>query len=242
MDSVRELVVLTVLARESMSLAQHMDGIAEQLNRLDPNSNIDTKQTRLWAERASFEVGTGFRHLYRQATISLWTTYEIAINDFVQEWLETVGGLAFRTSDQAHKWAIKIPINEAMDWVETKDRYEIAGEIADELRNQLSVNRGSSPEKFMKLLKAVGIEFSFDDKTRDSIRELWAFRNVFVHRGQFADDRFLHDFPGVDYELDDEVVVDTDRFTRFHHAVVDHVASIGDEAERVAREIDSEND
>jgi hypothetical protein len=59
-----------------------------------------------------------------------------------------------------------------------------------------------------------------------------------VHRGRKADERFIGQYPGNDLTIGDEVIVDNEQFIRFHHAAVDHIAMIGDEAERVLRKME----
>jgi hypothetical protein len=239
LEGTKELNEVTALARDSIHLMRFLPNLVRLVEQVEPEqaANLDREKIAGILDRVKREVDSGFRHLFQQATISLWSLYEVALDRFIVGWIDEVGSAAFGDSDQVKKWTIRIPVTEAMDWWSEKDRVEFAEEVAAELRRNTGLTSGGNPKGFENLLELVSIKPPRDPDRRRTIRELWAVRNLFVHRGRKADARFLQQYPGGDFSLGDEVSVDHMKFIRFHHATVDEVATVGDEAERVFQEI-----
>jgi hypothetical protein len=234
LETTKELNEVTGLSRDAIGLAKALPPIFDAVNLATGTMLLDPDQAKRIAERASREADTGFQHLFQQATISLWSAYEIAIDAFAVEWLLDAGGSVIDTP-RAKKLHVQIPITDALDWWERSEKRDFAREVIDAIKRDVNLSSGGNPAGFNKLLNAIGINFGFPDHS--TIRVLWSYRNLFVHRGRKADRRFLAQYPGNDVSLDDEVTVDSDKYIRFHHAVVDHIAMIGDEAERVLAEL-----
>lgn len=235
----KELSEVRGLARTSIGLTRFLPTIVSMVEEMNPEEakNLDVEKIEWTLAMAKQEVESGFPHLFRQAAISLWSLYEVAITRFAVAWVEEAGTAGFSDDNRIRKWSISIPITEAMDWWAEKERSDFAEEVVGEIRRNVGFGSGGNPQGFEQLLEVLGLSPPRDSDRRRAIREAWSIRNLFVHRGHRADQRFLDQYPGDEYGLGDEVSVDNRRFIRFHNALIDEVAVLGDEADRAFKEI-----
>jgi hypothetical protein len=56
---------------------------------------------------------------------------------------------------------IQIPITEALDWWDEREKRDLAREIIDTIKSKVNLSSGGNPDGFKKLLNAVGIDFRF---------------------------------------------------------------------------------
>ena len=133
------------------------------------------------AKFAIAQIRAGFPVLYSHAIVAIWSAIETFIEDFVVNSL--VENQSHLQKDAFQKIRILLSEYELLDPVE-RMRY-----MVNELGRQTNAELKRGIKRFEPLLEAVDLGGPITEDMRRTCYELWAVRNLIVHRCSIADRR-----------------------------------------------------
>lgn len=159
------------------------------------------------AKRAEMQIREGIPHLYRYATVWLWTIFEASIDDFC---------VAFLLEDE--RWRT---IQALADVKGSLLEFAVASEesrvillleaVKQHVRAPLKVGVG----RFEEVLKLIGLGGGVHEDVRKVILEFIETRNVLLHRQGFADRDFVERCPWLGLRIGAQVVVSRWKYRAF---------------------------
>lgn len=170
------------------------------------------------AEAAQREVDKGFPLLLAQATISLWSSLEFLIKDFLLTWLANDPTAIEAQAVQK----TKIPLSQ-YEKMSSQERYHY---IVDTLERDVQAPLKQGVSRFEELLKVFDLNGPVSDNVRRTLFELSNVRNVLVHRRGVADRRLTEACPWLNLSIGDSVVVTYSMFKDYSRTVVDYALAV----------------
>lgn len=164
---------------------------------------------------AKIEVDEGFPTLHRQVALSLWSSLEWLISNFLANWLANEPK-AFRIEDVRK---VKVSIADYEEFSGMDKYYYLLSEIERETKS----GRGHGVDRFESTLQVFGLSGSVPKTIKRDLFEFGHVRNVLVHRNGVADARFVQACPWLALSAGQAVTVDQARLMRYIHAAQGYV-------------------
>jgi hypothetical protein len=211
--------------------AQRLDELSAEVRRLNEECRrrIGPELAHLWEDKedpeaderireasrlAKIEVDEGFPTLHRQVALSVWSSLEWLISDFLANWL--ANDPKTLTIEGVRK--IKVSIAELENLSGMEKYYYLLSEIERDAKSGLK----QGVDRFESTLQVFGLSGSAPETKRD-LFEFGHVRNVLVHRNGVADARFVQACPWLALSAGQAVTVDEARLIRYIHAAQDYV-------------------
>ena len=238
---------LSRIAKESQiidelkaDLRRANEEIRKQLNEGCPQ-RVDPELDRLWKDKedqeaaefaeaderireasrlAKIEVDEGFPTLHRQVALSLWSSLEWLISDFLANWLANEPK---SLSIEAVK-KVKVSIAELETLSGMEKYYYLVSEIERDTKSGLR----QGVDRFESTLQVFGLSGSVPETIKKDLFEFGHVRNVLVHRNGVADPRFVKACHWLELSAGQAVTVDEARLIRYIHAAQDYVKLLCD--------------
>jgi hypothetical protein len=163
------------------------------------------------AQLAEREVNKGFPLLYGQATISLWSSLEYLVKDFLVCWL--INEPTALQAEGIRK--IKIPLT-LYDTMTKEERYYFIIETL-ERETQAVFKQGVS--RFESLLDVFSLGGAVENELQKTLFELSNVRNVLVHRRGIADRRLIEACPWLGLRTGDPMIIAASSFHRYASSI-----------------------
>lgn len=136
-----------------------------------------------FAER---EQAAGFPRVLTHSAIAIWSAIEVLVDDLA-------GASLIHNPDAfVHRNWEKVGVPAALFG---KSREFASPAIVKAAKDKRAVSLAPGIAPYLDLLELVGLPTSLADECRNGLFELRTFRNVHVHRGGIADERFCTDPP-----------------------------------------------
>ncbi len=190
--------------------------------------NLTSEQARTlqaaWerAESARIEIANDHPQLNAQALISM----NSALDALVEEWTPQLRSMrarwladtAMKEADEANPDAALLLSPELRDSLEQT----IQSFVADKL-GKIAQLGGAGTKRYETLLRPEGLGAPADRPIPDdmdaALTELWALRNVLIHKAGRVDEKALEQAPSLSYEKDQFVRISGDDYRRFSAAI-----------------------
>lgn len=218
----REITDVLHLARKGIVMVSELPKEIEWLMAVDnllPNDDAEepSKEEKVehleaakrQADLANHEVERDFPLLHAQAVISLWTSLEALIKNFLAAWIENDSNA--RKTEALRKLKITLWEYEGMDAVE-RNLYTI-----DLLAREVSAPLKHGVSRFETLLDVFGLGGVVDEEVRKAMFEMSQVRNVLVHKRGLADRRLVEACPWLGRSIGEPVVVSHTNFASYFH-------------------------
>lgn len=176
------------------------------------------KNAEYIAKFAKEQVDSGFPILYANAVIAMWTSLETLIEDILYH--QFINNPKYLKSEII--LYIKIPLVE----FEELDKDERLRFIINELARQTKSDLKHGIARFEVLLEVVALGGPVTDELRKDIFELWAVRNLLVHRFGAVDRRFKNLCPWITVGNGEQFKINMDLYFRYHKAIADYAIEI----------------
>lgn len=149
-----------------------------------PTEELEGRRQRAQerAEFASTQIASGFPVLFGHATVALWSALETLVDDIVVASLKA--NHKYLARDAFAK--IRIPLSE-YERLDNDDRMRY---LVTELARSSNSDLRKGITRFEVLLESVDMGGAVSDGDRQTCFELWAVRNLLVHRSGITDRRF----------------------------------------------------
>jgi hypothetical protein len=144
---------------------------------------------------ATSEVERGFPLLHAHATVALWGSLEVAIDDLVVSWLLNVPG----AMSEGKLGQVRLRVAE----IEGLDSEALARVVLTQAQGA----GGSGSTKLEGVLDLVGLSGEVPEVVRKLLFEMHNVRNLLVHRAGVADARFVAACPWLEKEPGDHISV-----------------------------------
>ncbi|SRR6266550_2572306 len=169
---------------------------------------------------AKIEVDEGFPTLHRQVALSLWSSLEWLISDFLANWLANEPK---SLSIEAVK-KVKVSIAELETLSGVEKYYYLVSEIERDTKSGLR----QGVDRFESTLQVFGLSGSVPESVKRDLFEFGHVRNVLVHRNGVADPRFVKACHWLELSAGQAVTVDQARLMRYIHAAQGYVTLLVD--------------
>ncbi len=221
LDEAHRLLQVTVKAISSM---QGMGRLVEVLDKGPQRVAQAQELERLAME----EVKNGFPLLYAHSVVAVWSALEAAIPQFCADWLMCFPQLL------ENKPFAKVSIQASSVLIADK-RILVEG-IIQTLQQITQAPLKVGVGRFDVLLDAVGISVPTEEERRRTLFELSKVRNVIVHQGGKADNKFISECPWVNATLGQRVPIGPERYRSYMIAARSYAADVVVQARQVAQE------
>jgi hypothetical protein len=181
---------------------------------IEGQRNIDLEQLKKEAEFAQLELDRGFPLLYAHTVVGLWGALEVLVEDFAVSWLRDHPELL--RQEQISKVKISLGEYESLP-AEERVRYLVV-----QLQREMKADIRTGISSFESLLSVLNLSGPVDDATRRNLFEMHNTRNVIVHRGAVADQRFVSACAWKELDVGDDVRVSKEDYVRFREALIDY--------------------
>lgn len=158
------------------------------------------------------------RVLLVEATIMLWGSLEIAIEDFLVAWYKH--NPTTLVDHRVSQVKVSIPEFEAMS-ADERGLY-----LINQLKQKLSAAEKASVNRFESLLGAFGLSGSVDEDARRVLLELGHVRNILVHRAGLADNRLTKACSWLGLSDGDLVPLSREQYMRYASAADQYLAAV----------------
>lgn len=175
-------------------------------------------RAEIHAKFARSQIKAGFPILFAHSVIAMWSALETMIEDIVFAILKD--NQSALQAENIKK--IKIPLVE----YELLDKEERLRFIIGELARQTNAELRQGVTKFEVLLESVSLSGPLKDELRKTIFELWAVRNLLVHRFGIVDRRFTELCPWLGTKIGEQFKIKTDYYHRYRSAVTDYAVEL----------------
>lgn len=189
-----------------------LDHLWEQQNKEDPEAD---ERIREASRLAKIEVDEGFPTLHRQVALSLWSSLEWLISNFLANWLANEPK-AFRIEDVRK---VKVSIADYEEFSGMDKYYYLLSEIERETKS----GRRQGVDQFESTLQVFGLSGSVQETIKKDLFEFGHVRNVLVHRNGVTDARFVKACHWLELSAGQAVTVDQARLFRYIHAAQGYV-------------------
>jgi hypothetical protein len=221
-DEQHQLVRLTRAALGKLSVSDKLVRALQNLEEPD-NSTLERQQqfedNIQLAELAKQEVARDFPMMNAHELISQWSALEVFSEDLTLEFLlnspETLRAPDVRK--------VKITVGD----LSSLDERELYRHVVRELQQQVKADLRRGSWRFDCLFDAIQLpSIGVPSAVERDIAEMWAVRNVLVHRGGVADRQFVQACPWLQANVNDRVTVDTQRARRLGNAASSYVVTV----------------
>lgn len=229
-DEIEKLNAFTKMAKLGISYAVEGESwvdlkreISKLRNQDDPFGNEEeyvkqkqmAKRDQKHAER---EIEQEFSYLYSLATVQLWTILESAIDDQLLKIISRIN----RKNPPEQLNRLRAPLFSLIE-ISTEAQNEL---VLSLLKENISSSLKPGIGAFEALLSALGFGGAVDEIVRRNIFELSQVRNVIVHRGGIADQRFINVCPWYDSLVGAKLKVNENSFRKYMFSVLCYLVDL----------------
>ncbi len=161
------------------------------------------------ASYAKRESQAGFPIVHAHALLGLWGALECFIEDSFLATLESETSIL--AEDPFRK--IRLPVSMLLLGSEHERFRAILGEVSRATDADLALG----VSRFERLLRMVHADGPVPSRVRDSIFQTQQIRNVWAHRGGYADARFVERCPHLGFSPGQRIDLDPRRFLHYMH-------------------------
>jgi hypothetical protein len=192
-----------------------------------PKSDAENELRITNAERysalAKDEIESGFSHVSEQAIVMLWGALEVLVYDYVVWWLQLKPALL--TDERFSRHSIKIQIGHFLQLTPKAQLEHLIKELARNGNEKTIIDRLESC--FSRIDQGAEIK----EPTKRTLIEMYAVRNVIVHRNGIIDARCANTLATVYTSqplpaIGTRVTTNPDEFARYEDAVREYVVLI----------------
>lgn len=156
--------------------------------------------------------------LHKQAIVTLWSSLEAFVHDFLISWLENVPS-ALRNEEIGK---VKVSISDFMEMSDEERRFA----VLDGIKQNAKAPFKQGVNMFEVLLKPFGLSGVVDTDVRRDILELSNMRNVIVHKRGIADGRMVKACPWLNLKAGQALIVKPHRYQELALAVNKYVLTV----------------
>lgn len=199
------------------TIAEYLEGRPDMHQFGGENAEAKLAHTKEIADYAEREIECGFPAMNAQSVVALWSLLESFVRSFLVEWMENEPGAL--QVDAIKNLSIKIGEYEALS----------PKEKCPYILDRLELDRRSrlpGISRFEAMLEIFGIHGAVDPELRKTLLNLWAVRNLIVHRRGKADKIFIEQCPWLGVADGDEVHITDAELTKFTNACGKYVINM----------------
>lgn len=163
------------------------------------------------ASYAKRESQAGFPIVHAHALLGLWGALECLIEDSFLATLESEPSLLA----EAPFRKIRLPVSMLLQGSDD-DRFRA---ILSEASRATDADLASGVSKFERLLKMVHADGRVPARVKESIFQAQQIRNVWAHRGGYADARFVERCPHLGYSVGQRIDMQPQSFLHYMHGI-----------------------
>jgi hypothetical protein len=215
-DELAHFVSLCSIGIINTQAAPHLHEQIKQASlRQDPKSRYRSKRyakarlksAEMFALQAEEQIRDGIPHLYRYATVWLWTIFEASMDDFC---------VAFLLENE--RWKTLKSLSDVkgslLEFAAASEEGRVAY-LFDAVKQQVRAPLKVGVSRFDEVLKLLGLVGSIHEDVRKVILEFVETRNVLLHRRGLADRAFVERCPWLGLNVGDKVPVSREKYHAF---------------------------
>lgn len=212
------------LAMNAISRVKAMPQLFEALTNYNAarfNQEPDPEQLRRIGELANVAYGEekrGFPLLHAQATVTIWSIIETAVDDFSVDWILLHKDILLGK----RLGKLTVPLHRFVALTE-EERVRL---VVEKLKQELGLEFSSGIGHFEPLLGFLGFGGGFDDDCRRYLVELGEVRNCIVHRGGMVDRKLMEACPWLEVMTNQQLNVSHGMFGNYSSATSKYLAEV----------------
>jgi len=150
--------------------------------------------------------------------VSLWGSMEAVVEDMLLGMLVNERHLLKKSEFADTKLSLA-----EFETLEKEDRMRF---LLDDLKGSRAMRGKRGADRYEALLEVFDLSCAVKPEIKQAMFEMQNVRNVIVHRGSFADRRFVKSCPALNFKIGEKIVVSEPMFTRYVNSLLEYAISL----------------
>ncbi len=206
MDGLNLVSKFPIIAEINEEIQQHIETTS-----LEAEEHLTIDQSKNRAAMALQEIESDFALLHANSLVTLWSSLDSLIDDIIIAWIENNHDIIKGPSFEK----IKISISD----YESMNNIERMSFLLRELSRSVNADIKVGAGKFEKLLEAIGLGGSIDEKLRRDLFEMSQIRNAIVHCGGTVDQILKNNCPWIKWQVLETIKLNHNDYIKYYKAV-----------------------